>query len=346
MSDPTLGLTYDDFRIRVAEFLGVAYYGPNGDQAAQLPVDAHDLDLVSRIVNDGYRRFIGENEKWNFLNVPFTLQFVTGTAGRRRAAAPRPSWIPASRRRSDSFFNGFTPPRHARRGSVDIVHVTAYTGATHTFTFSAGNSSRRRGHATQLAASTAVEGQNYRYYLPDDFYGILMTPLHLRRGRASPDPINEVDEGRPSGNCGPVPTPAARLRPWPSVLLTRRLPRPQTVGGSVLAPPPGVERMTATYKRFPQKLSSGTDRSVAGYQHDDTAIMAACVAEAERQRGDAIGPREQAYQAMLERAMKLDARASEARAKEFGDRSEDRAPFGRRPLNFYGVSTYNGSTIP
>lgn len=80
MADPTLSLTYTDFRLRVAEFLGVSYYGASGDQAAQLPVDAHDLDKVGRLVNDAYRRFLLDNERgWNFLTVPLTITFGTGT---------------------------------------------------------------------------------------------------------------------------------------------------------------------------------------------------------------------------------------------------------------------------
>jgi hypothetical protein len=80
MSDSTLNLTFTKLRIRVAEFLGIAYYGATGTEAAQLPVDAHDLDLVGRLVNDGYARFLNDNEKgWRFLTVPLTITFGTGT---------------------------------------------------------------------------------------------------------------------------------------------------------------------------------------------------------------------------------------------------------------------------
>jgi hypothetical protein len=75
MADPTLSLTFQQLCIRVAEYLGVADYSGG---AAALPADAHDLDLVKRLVNDGYRRFLGERE-WTFLLVPLTLTFGTGT---------------------------------------------------------------------------------------------------------------------------------------------------------------------------------------------------------------------------------------------------------------------------
>jgi hypothetical protein len=77
MADPTLRLTYSDLRIRVAVFLGVADY--SGGSAA-LPTDASDLELVGRLVNDGYARFLTENERgWNFMTVPLSITFGTGT---------------------------------------------------------------------------------------------------------------------------------------------------------------------------------------------------------------------------------------------------------------------------
>lgn len=61
MAEPTGGLTFQDLIIRVAEYLGIAYYGENGNEAAQVPVDAHDLDLCKRLVNDGIRMFVSES---------------------------------------------------------------------------------------------------------------------------------------------------------------------------------------------------------------------------------------------------------------------------------------------
>lgn len=82
MADPTLKLTFGDLIIRVAEFLGIAYYGAAGNEAAQAPVDVHDLDKVKRVVNDGYRRFLGDNERgWSFLTVPLSIAFGTDTVG-------------------------------------------------------------------------------------------------------------------------------------------------------------------------------------------------------------------------------------------------------------------------
>lgn len=59
--EPTGGLTFQDLIVRVAEYLGVAHYGENGDEKAQVPTDAHDLDLCKRLVNDGIRMFVSES---------------------------------------------------------------------------------------------------------------------------------------------------------------------------------------------------------------------------------------------------------------------------------------------
>jgi hypothetical protein len=60
MSEPTAALTYGDLIIAVAEQLGVAYYGPNGDQIAQVPTSAYELDRCKRFVQDGIRMFMAD----------------------------------------------------------------------------------------------------------------------------------------------------------------------------------------------------------------------------------------------------------------------------------------------
>lgn len=61
MAEPTAALTYQDLIIAVAEQLGVAYYGAAGDEAAQVPTDAYELDRVKRFVQDGIRMFIADS---------------------------------------------------------------------------------------------------------------------------------------------------------------------------------------------------------------------------------------------------------------------------------------------
>jgi hypothetical protein len=72
MAAPSLGLTFLDLQVRVAEYLRVADY--SGGSAAA-PADTHDLDLVQRIVNDGWRSFASANPDWNWLAPTFAIQF-------------------------------------------------------------------------------------------------------------------------------------------------------------------------------------------------------------------------------------------------------------------------------
>ena len=72
----SLGLNFRSIVIRVAEFLGTADYSGG---AAAVPTDAHDLDLAKRIVNDGYRRFLGESD-WHFLNPIHSLTLIADQA--------------------------------------------------------------------------------------------------------------------------------------------------------------------------------------------------------------------------------------------------------------------------
>jgi hypothetical protein len=60
MGEPTSALSYSDLILTTAEQLGVAYYGPNGDQVAQVPVDAFTLDKCKRYVLDGIRMFLAD----------------------------------------------------------------------------------------------------------------------------------------------------------------------------------------------------------------------------------------------------------------------------------------------
>lgn len=62
-SVPTSALTFADLILEVALKLGVAYYGPDGTGAAQIPTNTHDLAMCKRLVNAGIRRFIADAPK-------------------------------------------------------------------------------------------------------------------------------------------------------------------------------------------------------------------------------------------------------------------------------------------
>lgn len=58
MAEPTAVLTASDLLIEAALEMGVAYYGAGGDEAPQVPTNAHDLSECYRHVNKAIRMFI------------------------------------------------------------------------------------------------------------------------------------------------------------------------------------------------------------------------------------------------------------------------------------------------
>ncbi|MBE3134086.1 MAG: hypothetical protein IMZ55_11470, partial [Acidobacteria bacterium] len=52
--------TFGGLVLRLAEALGVAYYGAAGTTVAAVPVDVHDLDRCKRIVNAGVRMYLAD----------------------------------------------------------------------------------------------------------------------------------------------------------------------------------------------------------------------------------------------------------------------------------------------
>jgi hypothetical protein len=113
MADPTLSMTFGDLIMRVAEFLGVADYSGG---AAAVPTDAHDLDLCKRYVNDGYRKFINANPRWQFLTP--TLHDHPGRANHRHGDGRGYDHDPQGHdaHRSDGFLRRANDLVHRRHG--------------------------------------------------------------------------------------------------------------------------------------------------------------------------------------------------------------------------------------
>jgi hypothetical protein len=372
MADPTLGLTFKDYQIRVAEYLGIADYSGS---ATAPPTDSIDLETVKRIVNDGYRRFLNEQPRWRFMTVPLQVQFKQGYSGIVEAtsdSATNNGTVPLTGiTMTDSTkigagtnaFVGYniymthntttagTPAVNGNILGIDIYLVTAFDTATGIFTLTrqsiGGGVSSLVTMAIldsyEMADPACVYGQNHRYYLPDDFGGSLAQPFTYDVGGPRIG-INPVDEHRIRElRVG------ANTKGTPSVCAVRAINTTDASTGKrwellVWPIPTGLFRVTAVYRRYPAAMSADSDSSVAAFQHDDT-VLAACLAAAELQRNDTVGARETMYKAALLRSRAIDMAAAADKVSDYGDRSEDRAVGGRRPLNYYGVSTYNGSNI-
>lgn len=338
MPDPTLQLTFLQMQIRVADYLGIA---DRSGSSLGPPTDPKDLELVKRLVNDGYRRFITENENWNFMNVPLTVKFypqkiytITGATGTTIVVSSIAGQFP------NGFFNGYEVTARDEDAGVDYpLVVTGYTGASGTFTFaSVPTSAIEAGDRLFLSGPRNVAGMSWRIYMPDDFYGLWKQRLtfdetgpRVRIETVTEEQIRELRAGnRTSGTAAYVAfrpintTPTSTGKRWEMLFWPD---------------PTGSETVSGIYRRFPSALVNNTDVSVAGFHHDST-VLAAALSAAELFRHDRVGVHEQAYLIRLAASRKLDARATPRKNRPYGDAS-DEGPVVR-PSSDYRPASYNG----
>jgi hypothetical protein len=268
MADPTIGMTLEDMAIRVGEYLGIAAYNASTGVAELPATSTHDRDLLFRLVNDGYRRFLSANPQWHFLTPLFDITF----------------------------------------------------------------------DPTGLGAQ-CVEDEAWRYYMPDGFTGSFVNPFTYPEGgpAISMDRVSEgvIRELRASGDSDGDPSMFA-IRP----IEQTSTPLSTSPGWEVIFwPTPGtVYIVTARARIFPNKMTATTDKHAAGYQHD-FVILAAAMAEAERQRKNIVGQMEENYRIAIAEALKMDSDSRPRKIGDYGDKSETggRVP-GYRP--YTGVDTY------
>lgn len=260
MPQPTLSLTFQDYIIRVAEFLGFASYGST---VAGVPTDTHDLEVCKRIVNDGLRMFHNANPNWNWRHLLFEI----------------------------------------------------------TFDPDAENS------------SVVVDEDAARYFMPDGFYGDLQGTLtyadndgHLELRYVREDAIRQAyAETLVTGT--------------PTLYSLRRLPNDIKRRWELYVWPQPNAALTITGRApiYPNSLVELTDVPNAGFQFDE-AILAACMAQAESQRGQP-GIKQQEWGAALGRAVALDRKAAPRRLGNYRDRTSSI----RRHAAYTGVDSYTSA---
>lgn len=278
MAAPSLGLTFLDLQVRVAEYLRVADYSGG---TATTPTDAHDLDLVKRIINDGWRSFVSSNPLWQWLTPTFNIQFDPDGSTSRTVD-------------DSSFPDGLrdrTTPRSAR------------------------------------------------YYMPSGFYGQMLSRFTYEKDGplVTIEMVSEnvIRENHSGAQAAGDPYLAA-VRPLPALadLSDDTNPRWEAV---FYPSPESEDFVTARCRIFPQRLVNDNDRHAAGFQFDD-AVLAACLAEAEKQReDDTSNEKQRQYQLALQQAVAID-RKSKPRFMGYNYDHSDGTP---RPRRLYtGVDSY------
>jgi len=317
MAAPTSALTFQDLIIEVAKFLGVANYGAGGDEAAQLPIDAHNLDLCKTIVNKGIRKFFNDAPVtgWNFAQVvqDFTIfNDVTADSSKTVNAGAYDSGndettLTAS---SDVFYPGME--------YLNIVTTT--TGTFRIKSYESATQIKVIGDASAVSAETYSITTEGNFTLPPNFggsftgdityveetnQGVTIKWIHeatIRRWRE--DITNEIGDPYWAA-IRPHPTEAARnARRWQ--LMTY----PQ---------PDETMMVQFPYTIHFDKLVNNTDNPPVPYHHDET-IRQACLAIAERDEEDAATVHHQTeYDRCLQRSYAIDNRSGPRRLGYFGN---------------------------
>lgn len=339
MSDPTLRITFQQLQIRVADYLGIA---DRSGSSLAVPADLKNLELVKRLVNDGYARFIADNEKWNFLNVPLTINFKAQLSGTVTATGAGTITIGGfANLYANDYFNGFQITVDGDTNDETVLTVTDYVGATGVFSVASVPSTVAIGDTLLVAGARNVAGLAWRLFLPDDFYGLWHTPLTYApngpRVRITEVTEAEIREMRAGQETTGDPLYVA-FRP-----INTDVSSDGKRYEALFWPEPSSDiTVQGIYKRFPAALSANSDVSVAGFHHDRT-VLAASLAAAELYRHDKQGIHEATYVDRLTTSKKLDARSTPRFNRPYGDGSENSVP--ARTSDHYRVDTYEGESI-
>ncbi|KKM07533.1 hypothetical protein LCGC14_1732990 [marine sediment metagenome] len=158
-----------------------------------------------------------------------------------------------------------------------------------------------------------VNSENHRYYMPDGFYGIILGNFTYEANSGYIDIVQTTEEAirakYASNEHAGYPTEFA-IRPlhgddkrrWEVIFW------PEPTAANVV---------TARCRLYPNMMIELTDTPSAGFQFDE-AILAAAVAEAERQREDNQGIMESQWAEALVRAVAMDQQATPVNLGDYG----------------------------
>lgn len=166
MAEPTSALRFYDILLRIAEKAGMAYYGSIGQGKAIAPVDAFNLDICKRIVNDGFRLFTASPPPggwhWQERIAEITLAATeTGTATDGSATTLEDT---TNRDEDDDYFNDWLLTITAGTGVGESAVVTDFDNGTSTLTFTALSG----GSTPDTTSVYQIEKVNL---MPEDFNG-------------------------------------------------------------------------------------------------------------------------------------------------------------------------------
>lgn len=312
--EPTSALTFDRLLLETAREMGVAFYGEDGDEPAQVPVDEHDLSECQRHVNNAVRMFISdapptgwrwtrpvaEVAVWPAVSVDATKTVTGGTYDPDNDQ----TLITAN---TSVFYESMEEKSIVVTGQGTVV-VKRYVSATQVYVY--GN----HGFAAASTYSIASDGN---YTLPRTFAG-----AHDGQITFAANTNRAVS---------PQWTDEASIRGWREDVNTNTGPpfafAPAVFVGQeerrrymLLAYPNPQEVFTVL---FPFDVSfndmvDGDETPPTPLIHDET-IRAACIAVVERDVDDTTGPKMAYYKERLMASQAADMRSAPRKLGYFGN---------------------------
>ena len=194
MSEPTSKYEIKDILVRVAEEMGIAYYGSDGQGIAQVPIDVYNFDKCRKVVEDGIKKFIADapSKGWmwmrRILSVTLTNVETTGTVDSADATTLVDDAL-ATTYDTDDEINGYYVYITAGTGKGSYAKITDYAATTGTITVAewldengnTGGTTPVTSDSYSITGVETVNGDKARYPLPENFGGEVDGSIHYAK---------------------------------------------------------------------------------------------------------------------------------------------------------------------
>jgi hypothetical protein len=285
MAEPTSVLTFNDLILKVAKKLGLAYFGANSDEVAQIPIDAHDLAECKAIVNDALRMFIHDGPKpngWRWLRPVASLSLwpsVAVSSTNKVLTAVFAAGVTTLTVTSAAFYPSM------ERKSIVITAIGTFTITEYVSTTSvkvSGDASAA--HAANKTFSVTADGN---YTLPLNFGGQHLGPIFYAASTSRGMSLEWCDEG--SIRAWRQESSSDSGTPWKAAIRIMDNGSPRRRWELMTYPVPSELLVVEfPYQIHFDSMTALTEVQPAPFGHDET-VLAACLAKAEKDKNDALG---------------------------------------------------------
>jgi len=313
MSEPTAALTFQDLILEIAIKLGFAHYGENGDEAAQIPTNAHDLDICERHANNAIRMFIADAPPtgWRWAR-PVASVILWPAISTDDDITVTGVYDPATKTTvitaSEAMFYASMEGKTITITDVDDLTILTYTSST-VITVD-GN------HHWTGSKTFSIDADG-NYTLPATFGGQYTGQITFEAGTNIGSGIiwtseSDIRRSRESSTVETGDPRKAAVQPMEGNERRWEL---------VVYPTLNAERTVEfQYELYFNNLVNLTDKHPAGFSHDEV-VKAACHAVLERDSEDTMGGLMQYYrQVALPNSYRADARSYPRRLGGVGRR--------------------------